>query len=211
MKEHQFYSMKHLLILLLSLLTFHQSLAQETHVINVEQLNRSFTSYLIPEERAVIDSILNQSEFTISLVSLKPVCEAPDQCYEESIILEDLDLSFSDSIFWVGHVERFRMDLFDSIVPLEVKDYGDVMRVILMGIKPWEGEGDQIINMCYNPRHAIVIIDSAENVCGVYEICFECGKTKVAFSRIETVEGISSSIYGIFKKYGFSTKNDQDD
>jgi len=189
------------------LLTIHQSFAQEMHVIKVDQLNRPFTSYLIPEERVFIDSILNQSEFTISLVSLKPECETPQSCYEESIIIDDYDWDVQpeDSMFGITYVKRFRIDLIDSIVPLEVNDYGDVMREVLMGDKLWEGEGYQIMNMCYNPRHAVVIIDSSETICGVYEICFECGKSKVAFSRVETVEGIPSSIYKVFKKYGFST------
>ncbi|PHR26155.1 MAG: hypothetical protein COA38_15585 [Fluviicola sp.] len=70
-----------------------------------------------------------------------------------------------------------------------------------MGSPPDHDE-NRLINICYNPRHAILIKDAADKIIGVYEVCFECDKSKVAFSRLEWLDGIPSVISGIFWRYG---------
>lgn len=170
--------------------------------IHVNQLNRDFKSYLIPSEIAYADSILNRGDFIISLASLKKECETPERCYEVSII-EERYVVLTDTLLWYPKVRRIRTDLFDSIVELEVVDYELVLSEILLGnVPPVEDGTPQLMNMCYNPRHAILIKDKADKIIVAYEVCFECGKSKVAFSRVETVEGIPDAIDGIFNRYG---------
>lgn len=167
--------------------------------IHVNQLSQDFGSYLHPVLTVSADSVLNASEFTISLASLKKYCDSSNSCYEVSIIEEAHDLS--DSLLWNPLVERIQTNLFDSIVSLNKADYSIVLEEILMGNPPSDDEY-QLINICYNPRHAILIKDMSDKIIGVYEVCFECGKSKVAFSRVEWIEGIPDTIYGIFSRYG---------
>ena len=172
------------------------ALSQSVHI---DQLNKDFTSYLHPVLLASADSILNASEFTISLSSLKKQCDSPNSCYEVSIIEEAHDLS--DSLLWNPLVCLIRTDLFDSIVPLRNADSDVVLEQILMGSPPDHDE-NQLIHICYNPRHAILIKDAAGKIIVVYEVCFECEKSKVAFSRLEWLDGIPSVISEIFWRYG---------
>lgn len=167
--------------------------------IHINQFDLDFTSYLPKSEQLFIDSVLNGHVFTISLVSLKPICSSPGNCYPASAIIEDIDNIEIDSTFFVSvPLLDVQSSLFDSIVPLDISDYGLVLTEILMGEAPYNET--ELINMCYNPRHAIIVQDEAEKILGIYELCFECGKSKVAFSSVVTIN--DSGPYKLFSKYG---------
>lgn len=198
----RFTSVRYILSFGFLILVMGQSFAQSIHI---QQLGLDFTSYLFLPEQKHIDSVLNDNEFIISLVSLKPRIDSQG-AYPVSVLVGDFDDSVTDSTFFDNYLlQQIQTDLFDSIVPLETSEYALVLSEILLGEIP--SEENQLINICYSPRHAIIITNKDDDVLGIFEICFECGKSKVAFFRIETVEGIPGSIYGLFGKYGFTMSN----
>ncbi len=169
-------------------------------IVHIDQLDKDFTSYLPKSEQRYIDSVLNANEFTISLVSLKPECDSNGDCYPVSVINEDFENFVFDSTFFESvPLHSIQTQLFDSIVPLNINYYKKVLDELLMGEPP--SEGSELIQICYNPRHAVIIQDAKEEVLGIYELCFECDKSKVAFSKIITING-SSDLYGLFLKHG---------
>lgn len=195
--------MKQLLITWFILVFVQQTDAQS---IYLDQLDKEFKSYLPKSEQLFIDSVLNHEAFTISLVSLKPQCDSPNDCYESTVILDDYnwDTPVEDPSFGDLFVERIMTERFDSIVPLDSADYEPVVSNVLFG----ESLEDAILvrDICYNPRHAIIFQNKEEKILGVYEVCFECRKSKIGFHRTEYIEGDSTIISDLFIRYGLKNE-----
>ena len=63
-----------------------------------------------------------------------------------------------------------------------------------------------IVTMCYIPRHAVVFMDSIDNILGIYEICFECGNGKIAFNYVELISIYKDdyrALKDLFVKYNY--------
>lgn len=64
----------------------------------------------------------------------------------------------------------------------------------------------QIAASCYNPRHAIIYKNKEDSTLGIYEVCFECGRSKIYFNNIRNLRITAHDIKTIrelFMEYGF--------
>ena len=160
------------------------------------------------------DTVINKIQ-KICLVQLRPLCDdgkkrktIPSKpkrgtkgCYTETVIKHDLKfIPELDSIFMTEVVvgfDKYRMYKWQEI------DTADYKTTIESALGKRESS---IITMCYEPRHALVFLDSMENILGIYEICFECGNSKIAFNYVESVSIYPTDyrvLKNLFIKYGY--------
>lgn len=160
------------------------------------------------------DTIINKIQ-KISFVQLRPLCDDGKKrktqkphpskrikgCYEETVITSKNIFRIDDdprSIETI--VTGFDLNRIYKWKEIDTIDY-NLTIVSTLGKRKSE-----VYNMCYNPRHAILFLDSNDTILGLYEICFECGNGKIAFNNVESI-----NIYGedyralkkMFLKYGY--------
>ena len=187
---------------LLYILTFIPQLCISQQ-IKIEKLNFTINTSFKGQELAYIDSLFNHVELNIELVQLLPICENND-CYEGSIVLaisnkqrSDLDSIFAAEYF-IG-VESSRIDSTNS-VKVNKEDFPFILIQLLIG--PQKLAENELINSCYNPRHAVLFKDQNNTIIAIQEICFECGHTKVAIYTSEINYNTSSPYFELFKRHG---------
>lgn len=171
--------------------------------IKLKYINDSIETTFYGNELKYIDSVFSNINPKIYLVKLKPYCHDGD-CYEESIIQSEFDFkkSKSDSIFAAEYFKGINKSLIDSSSITEVRkeDYAFLLKELLSG--PKKLEENVVVNICYNPRHAIIFKDEQDKIVAIHEICFECGNTKVAIYTSEMHHSSISAFKQIFQKYG---------
>lgn len=152
-----------------------------------------------PEKRDIrwADSLIKQIHF-ISLVEISTYCEYREKsdsvCDNRTTIQSHYYKSNEDII--VSKIDTLRF-----INPKEL-DSSDYKELILTAFGKRKSNS---ITFCYNPRHAILFRDSLNQLLGIYEVCFECGKAVIAFSKMEQFDIYSDDyvyIKSIFTKYG---------
>lgn len=171
--------------------------------LKIEELNFSINTSFKGNELAYIDSLFNHVELNIELVQLLPICENND-CYEGSIVLatpnkqrSDLDSIFAAEYF-IG-VESSRIDTTNS-VKVNKEDFPFILNQLLIG--PQKLANNELINNCYNPRHAVLFKDQNNTIIAIQEICFECGHTKVAIYTSQINYNTSFAYFELFKRSG---------
>lgn len=148
-----------------------------------------------------IDSLLNSDSIEIILVKLKPICEDGDDCYEETIINDSRDPNarFSDSLYGTLYFTSVRRELIDTVVPLNKEDHEKMIELVLED--DYKLDPNQLINWCYNPRHAAIIKDSKGIILAIYEVCFECDNIKIGLIRSRMIYSGTNRVRSLFKKY----------
>ena len=171
--------------------------------IKLKHLNDSTETTFYGNELKYIDSVFSNINPKIYLVKLKPYCPDGD-CFEESIIEYEFDFkkSKSDSIFAAEYFKGINKSLIDSTSIIEVnhEDYEFLLKKLLSG--PKKLDENEVINICYNPRHAVIFKDEQGKIVAIHEVCFECGNTKVAIYTSKMHHSSSSEFKKIFEKYG---------
>lgn len=192
--------MKKTLFLILIICPF-VSFAQQ---IVFDRLNLSINSNLDKADKEYVDSVFNQSAFSISLVKLLPRCKNSGNCYNESLIKEDYNWNtpVSDSTFGDQYFKGVFYQYIDSssIVEIDTSDYSFFLKELVNGKR--KTYKNEIVDMCYNPRHAVLYLNNNGEIIAVHEICFECGHTKSALFTTEMRHNSSSSFRKMFIKYG---------
>ncbi len=186
-------------ILLIAILLPMLGKAQE---ISVDRYKLKFNTTFHGSELKYIDSLFNTSQITILITKLLPVYEG-ESCYEESIIIEEFDWEKSkqDSIFAGEYFTGVRYWLIDSlsVTQIDSVDYQFFLQEILEG--PRKLNENELIDLCYNPRHAVIFKDENNNIIAIQEICFECHHTKVAIYTSAIHHNTSFPFKALFKKY----------
>lgn len=121
--------------------------------------------------------------------------------YEESIIIEETEYEKKhfDSIVFEARYIGIERKFIQSEVLLDSAE----IRIALNEM--FNGTENELMMMCYNPRHAIIFYDSAGKVSGIYEICFECSNVKVGIVGTLMFNKSSPKIKVLFEKYGIET------
>ncbi|NOQ72702.1 MAG: hypothetical protein GQ574_11900 [Crocinitomix sp.] len=65
----------------------------------------------------------------------------------------------------------------------------------------FNGAKNEIMDMCYIPRHAVVFYNAKGKITGIYEICFECSNVKIGIVGIRMFARYSPYIKSLFEKY----------
>jgi hypothetical protein len=147
--------------------------------------------------------VLNEPGVKIILTKLLPDCPLPENCYNESIIVDDYNWNIppSDSSFGTLYFKRINKQFLDSTSfrIADSSDYSFFLNELLEGAR--ERDEKEIIDICYNPRHAILFVNNKDEIIAVHEICFECNHTKVAIRTSEMRHNSSSSFKEMFRKY----------
>jgi hypothetical protein len=171
--------------------------------IKLAHYNESIETAFYGNEFNYVDSVFKNIKLEIFLAKLKPLCE-DGHCYEESIIETETnwEKSKKDSIFAAEYFTGINERLIDSssLVKVKKKDYEILLTELLSG--PKKMAKNEVVNICYNPRHAILFKDKLGKIIAIHEICFECGNTKVAIYTSEMHHSSISVFKEIFKKYG---------
>lgn len=145
----------------------------------------------------------------ISVTQLSPLCEnkkrkrpvpnhkfSKTDCYMESIIiLEQTIVRKDDTTYHAPNktIVGFEMDKFYREREIDTVDYNAIILATLGKRESYS------INMCYNPRHAVVFYDKDNRIIGLYEICFECGNATLGFLE-EDLFSMQSDDYSILKE-----------
>lgn len=174
-----------------------------SQAIVVNKYDLTVHSSLDKNDREYSDSLFNSSDFEIFLVKLLPDCDENNNCYAESIIIDDYNWKtpVSDSTFGQFYFQKVNYQLIDSasIIPVDSNDYRFFLSELLEG--PRKRDKNEIIDVCYNPRHAVLFKDEQDKIIAVHEICFECGHTKVAMFTSEIRHNSSFPFLKLFRKY----------
>ena len=156
------------------------------------------------------DTIIKKTH-QIYLVQLRPLCDdgkkrktiSPNSkrkkidCYHSSVIqIANTKNPWKDSVFGF---DRSRMYKWKK---LKAADYFQTINVAL-GKRISE---NSIVQVCYEPRHAIVFLDSMNQIIGIHEICFMCAKSQIAFRDVEYVNLFTDDyryLKSLFMNYGY--------
>ncbi len=171
--------------------------------IELEKYGILLQTNLLKIDREYADSVFNTLEIKIALIKLLPHCNDEGKCYPESIINDDFNWNthISESDFGVLYFRRVNYQYIDStsLTEIDPSDYAFFLTKLLEG--PRKLEDNEVINMCYIPRHAVLFINSLDEIIAIQEICFECGHTKVAISTTDMRHQSSSAFVQMFRKY----------
>lgn len=173
-------------------------------VINLRQIGHPISTELPKKTINEIESTLNADEFRLSLVAINPTCISTD-CFQLSLIQDEMDLSLTpkDSLFGVNQFIGIDVTKIESSVSIKEKDVERVLGMI------FHGKELEYSNMCYEPRHAILIQDSAGKVVAVFEICFECSKCILAVQTSNYLNMDLNELKALFTEYGFVIAEDE--
>jgi hypothetical protein len=64
----------------------------------------------------------------------------------------------------------------------------------------FNGSENEIIAMCYNPRHAVLFYNTEGKISGIYEICFECNNVKIGIMGTIMFPKSSTYLKSLFSK-----------
>jgi hypothetical protein len=196
---YKLYAMKNITLIIL-VLSANICFSQQ---IKLTHITKSIETTYYGNEFKFVDSVFKEIKPAIFLVKLKPHCENVD-CYEESIIETEFNWGKSkpDSIFAAEYFKGINKSLIDSTSIIEVnhEDYEFLLKKLLSG--PKKLDENEVINICYNPRHAVIFKDEQGKIVAIHEVCFECGNTKVAIYTSKMHHSSSSEFKKIFEKYG---------
>jgi len=115
--------------------------------------------------------------------------------YTESIILEGkaYEMVHFDSMVFEFRFKGIDKEFIKSEVFLDSSETRMALTEMFNGSK------NEIISMCYNPRHAVIFYNSKGKVTGIYEICFECSNVKIGIIGTAIFAKNSSYLKSLFE------------
>jgi hypothetical protein len=204
--------MKYILIAIFIVLS-HKLCAQ----ITVDKFNLTIESGLSDTLQSIYKDFLNSKVAKVSIVELKKKYSHSEyyhflktkkfyqsrkkwiknNSYEESIIIEgDLyPIKHFDSIVFEYKYRGIDKEFIKS------EYFLDSAETRLAFDEMFNGVENEIITMCYNPRHAVLFYDEKGKISGIYEICFECDNVKFGIVGIVMFARSSPYIQSLFEKY----------
>ena len=195
---------------LLPFLTFGQVNDTVLPQIEFEDYPLDFENKTVKFNLEWADTIIKKTH-QIYLVQLRPSCDdgkkrktiPPNSkrkkidCYPSSVIqIVYTKNPWKDSVFGFDRSRMFKWK------KLKAADYFQTINVAL-GKRVSE---NSIVQVCYEPRHAIVFLDSMNQIIGIHEICFMCAKSQIAFRDVEYVNLFTDDflyLKRLFVKYGY--------
>jgi hypothetical protein len=185
--------------------------------ISVERFDLTIETELSDTLQRIYEQFLNESVEKISIVRLKKKYSHSEyyhflknkkihqsrkkwlknNSHEESIIIEGnpYPLKHIDSMVFEYRFHRIEKEFIQSELFLDSAETKLALNEMFNGVK------NEIIDMCYNPRHAVVFYNSDGEVSGIYEICFECSNVKIGIVGTLLIPRLSPYLKGLFQKY----------
>jgi hypothetical protein len=116
--------------------------------------------------------------------------------YEESIIIEGdpYPLKHFDSIVFEYKYRGVDKEFITS------EHFLDSSEIRLALSEMFNGSENEIIAMCYNPRHAVLFYNTEGKISGIYEICFECNNVKIGIMGTIMFPKSSTYLKSLFSK-----------
>lgn len=205
-------TIKNILLFLLLTVTLHSN-AQ----IRVEKYDLTIASKLSDTLQKVYEKFLNNEVEKISIVNLKKKYNHGDyyhflknkkfyqsrkkwikkKSYEGSIIVEGkrYKMVHFDSIVFENRFRGVDKEFIESELFLDSLERRTAIKEMFNGAK------NQIRDMCYNPRHAVIFYNKKGKVTGIYEICFECSNVKIGIVGTVMFARDSPYLKSLFEKH----------
>ena len=186
--------------------------------IVVDQFDLSIDSKLFDTLQNVYQIFLNEEVEKISIITLKKKYDRAshyfflknkkfyqsdkkwikNNSYEESIIFE------GDPYPFPNHIDSFIFEyeyrgVDKEFIKSEV--FLDSTEIKLALREMFNGEENDIMNMCYMPRHAVLFYSSKGEITGIYEICFQCSNVKVGIVGTAMFNKSSPYLRELVEKY----------
>ena len=117
--------------------------------------------------------------------------------HEESIIRIGKYYPFKhiDSMIFESEFDGIDREFIKSEMFLDSAEIKFALNEMFNGVE------NNIIDMCYSPRHAVLFYNAAGKVSGIYEICFECSNVKVGIVGIIMFPKNSPYLRELFEKH----------
>lgn len=186
--------------------------------IVVNRLDLTIDSKLSDTLQSVYQEFLNEKVEKISIIKLKKRYDRSahyfflknkkfyqsnkkwikNNSYEESIIKEGNPKPFpqhSDSFIFEYEYRGVDKEFVGPEVFLDSTEIKLALREMFSGIE------NDIIDMCYVPRHAVLFYSSDGEISGIYEVCFECSNVKVGIVGTTMFNKSSPYLRELFEKY----------
>lgn len=204
--------MKHkitLLLLLLSNYLFTQ-ITVEKYDVTIEStfsdtLQKVYSDFLNSEVAKVsivrLEKKYSQSEY-VSFLRTRKFYQPrkkwiKDNSHEESIIIEGDHFPFIhfDSVVF----ERKYLGVDKEFIKSE--HFLDSTEIKLALSELFNGEKNEIVTMCYLPRHAVLFYNDDGKISGIFEICFACNNVKIGIVGTTLIPKSVPYIQSLFTKY----------
>jgi hypothetical protein len=184
----------------------------------VDRFDLSIDSKLSDTLQSIYQEFLNEEVEKISIIILKKRYDRSahyfflknkkfyqsnkkwikNNSYEESIIWEGDPYPFPqhvDSFIFEYEFRGVDNEFIGSEVFLDSTEIKPALREMFNGVE------NDIIEMCYMPRHAILFYSSDGKISGIYEICFQCSKVKVGIVGTAMFNKSSPYLRDLVEKY----------
>jgi hypothetical protein len=176
------------LFCLLPFLTFGQANDTVLPQIEFEDYPVDFENKTVKFNLEWADTIIKKTH-QIYMVQLRPLCDdgkkrktipphsnsGKEGCYTETVIRTARSNYWYDTVIGFDRSRMYKWKALDS---------ADCFSAINAALGKRESD---VVNACYDPRHALVFMDSMDQIIGINEICFSCGKSRIAFRNVEYV------------------------
>jgi hypothetical protein len=120
-----------------------------------------------------------------------------DNSYTESIIKEGkaYELVHFDSMVFEVRYKGIDKEFIRSEVFLDSSETKMALSEM------FNGYTNEIISMCYNPRHAVIFYNAEGKVTGIFEICFECSNVKIGIVGTKMFAKSTPYIKSLFESH----------
>ena len=185
--------------------------------ITVDKYNLTIESQLPDTLQRIYEEFLNTNVAKVSIVRLKKKYDQweynhflkhkkfyqgrkkwiKNHSFEESIIIEgDLyPLVHFDSIVFEYTFRGIETEFIQSELFL------DSAETRLAFSQMFSGTENDIISICYMPRHAVLFYNDAGRVSGIYEICFECSNVTIGIVGTRLFASNLTYLRSLFEKH----------
>ena len=185
--------------------------------ITVDKYNLTIESELSDTLQSTYEDFLNFNVSKVSIIKLKKKYShseyyhflknkkfyqsrkkwVKNNSYEESIIIEGdpYPLKHFDSIVFEYKFKGVDKEFIKS------EHYLDSTEIRLALDEMFKGLENDIIKLCYNPRHAVLFYNAEGKISGIYEVCFECNNVTIGFVGTVKFARLSPYLQTLFEKY----------
>lgn len=185
--------------------------------IVVDKFKITVDSELSDTLQSIYEDFLNSKVAKVSIVELKKKYSHSDyyhflktkkfyqsrkkwimnNSYEESVIIEGdpYPIKHFDSILFEYKYRGVDKEFIKS------EYFLDSTETRLAFDEMFNGVENEIIKMCYNPRHAVLFYNEEGKISGIYEICFECDNVTIEIVGTVMFARLSPYIQSLFEKY----------
>ena len=185
--------------------------------IKIDNFDLTIDTKLSDTLQNIYETFLNNDVEKISIVELKKKYDPFDyyqflknkkfyqsrkkwiknNSYEESIIVEGTryEMVHFDSIVFENKIIKIDKEFIQSEVILDSIETRMALKEMFNGSK------NEIINLCYIPRHAVIFYNAKGKITGIYEICFECSNVRIGIVGTVMFARNTPYIKTLFEKY----------